>query len=137
MNTYAEQLPTDKNSNPLQGFPSPFPANASWTSENATTSSILNLGHDTTMVEVAAINTGVAIKWITSTNSSGSVVTAAGSANFDHVVPNATYRRFVVPRDTTLTQNPQSVQGVNRAEGLYNRLAIKSLGVSSVLTTEY
>ncbi len=137
MNTYAVPLATDQKGNGLQEYPSPIPAKVSWSSENATVSSILNLGHNTTVVEIAPVNTAVAIKWITAGNAgaSSSVITTAAGANFDHIVPSATYRRFVVPQE--VTGNPASIQGVNRLNGLYQRVAIKSLGISSVLTMEY
>lgn len=135
MLSYAEPQPIDQNSNVMIGYPSPFPANVSWTSENATTSSVLNLSVNTTVVEIAPINTAVAIKWITTGNTNPSVVTTAAGANFDHLVPSATYRRFVVPRETQGAAG--SIQGINPQNGLYQRLAIKSLGISSVLTTEY
>lgn len=132
--TYVKPLPQDASLNSMQEFPSPIPAQAATVSENANVSSIINLGHNTTTIEVATGGTGAAIKWITTGNTSGSVVTAASGANYDHVIPANWVRRFVVPRETV--GNPQSVQGVNRANGLYQRVAWKTLGVASVFLSE-
>jgi len=45
-------------------------------------------------------------------------------------------RRFVIPIETRADQGSSAV-GINRGEGLYQRVAIKSIGIASVLTTEY
>ncbi len=133
--TYVKPLPQDASLNTMQAFPSPIPAQSAVMSENATVSSIINLGHNTTSIEVTTLGTGAVIKWITTGNTSGSVVGIAGStANFDHIIPPNTMRPFVVPRETT--GNPQSVQGVNRANGLYQRVAWQTLGVASVFLTQ-
>ena len=134
---YAPGLPHDKNGEPQQGLPSPFVAKARYTSENATASSVVSVSHDTTVIEVAALNGDAAIRWVPTTDTAASVVTIAGStSNFDHVIANDTVRRFVIPIETAIT-NPQSVQGINRSSGLYQRVALKTMGVASVMLSEF
>ena len=75
-------------------------------------------------------------KWAAGANNGPSVIAIAGTANFDFIVPTATVRRFVVPQ--SVVGSYASVQGVNRAEGLYSGVAYISAGVaSSVLTSEF
>ena len=132
---YVKPLPQDASSNSMQEFPSPIPAQATTVSENATVSSIINLGHNTTSLEVTTLGVGAVIKWIATGNTGGSVVAVAGStSNYDHAIPPNWVRRFVVPRE--VVGNPQSIQGVNRKEGLYQRVAWKTLGIASVFLTE-
>jgi len=136
---YVTPLPVDGSSYPMQEFPSPKKALQVSVSDNATASSVIGFTHDTTSLEVGALGTGVAFRWLPSSVLLGagnaSVATAAGSGNFDHIVPPNTVRRFVVPRESQ--GNPQSVQGLNRANGLYQRVALRTLGVASVFLTEY
>lgn len=122
----------------MQEFAVPFPAIITRVSENATTSSIMNVSSITTTIEVAAITTAAAIKWVlqSNTTATSSVITIAGTANFDNVVPAGTVRRFVIPR-ATASLSMGSVSGINVQEGLYNAVAVKSMGVGSVLLTEY
>ncbi len=137
-------LPRDKDNAALQEFPAPIKAKQAWLSENATASSILLLSHDTTHLEVTAIGIGsvaAAIRWIgpsgqASVAGASSVVAIAGAtANFDHIIPAGTMRRFAIP----IESNPdsRSVMGVNRARGLYQRVAWKTLGIASVAANEY
>ena len=135
MNSYAPQTPRGKANNPKEGYPPAKVALESNTNENISVSSVLAFTHDTTEIEVAAVGQGVAGRW--AANQATSVVTATGTgANFDFVVPVSTIRRFVVPRDTSGSY--ASVQGVNRAEGLFTAIAYKTLaGNGSVLTAEY
>ena len=110
--------------------------------ENALVSSILLLTHDTTELEVAAVGQGVAGKWISQANMDASVVgtsviTAAGTANFDFIVPVSTQRRVVVPISTNV-QTDGSVMGINRKLGLFPAIAFKTLaGTGSVLAAEF
>ena len=135
MNSYAPQTPRGKDNNPKEGYPPAKVALESNTNENISVSSVLAFTHDTTEIEVAAVGQGVAGRW--AANQATSVVTATGTgANFDFVVPVSTIRRFVVPRETSGSY--ASVQGVNRAEGLFTAIAYKTLaGNGSVLTAEY
>lgn len=138
MENYSRKLPKDKTDNVMQEFAVPFPAIITRVSENATTSSIMNVSSITTTIEVAAITTAAAIKWVlqSNTTATSSVITIAGTANFDNVVPAGTVRRFVIPR-ATASLSMGSVSGINVQEGLYNAVAVKSMGVGSVLLTEY
>ena len=138
---YLPNLARDKNGEAMQNFATNASIKGIYASENASASSIITLTHDTTMIEVAAIGalpTAGVMRWVTSVagfNASTSVISAAGTANFDHVIPNNAVLRIAVPIET----NPQtgSVQGINRELGLYRRVAIKSIGVASVLLVEF
>lgn len=137
MTNYAEPLPRDKTSTELlQEFPAPVLALQRYGSENAVASSVISVTHDTTVLEVTAIGTAATLKWIATGNTNPSVISAAATANYDHVIaPNIT-RRFVIP----IESNPAyygSMMGVNRLNGLYQRVAIKSMGIASVLVSEF
>ena len=133
---YAPRLPVDASGQPMQEYPSPKLALARYASENSSVSSVVSVTHDTTAVEVAAIGGPAVLKWITAGSTNPSVISiAGGTANFDHVVGTGTVRRFVIPIESATT--PSSVQGVNRLNGLYQRVAIKSIGVASVLLAEF
>ena len=124
------------------GYPPAKVALARLNDENALVSSILLLSHDTTELEVAAVGQGIAGKWLSqatvdSSVAGTSVITAAGTANFDFTVPVNTQRRVVVPV-ATFTPTSGSVMGVNRKLGLYPAVAFKTLaGTGSVLTAEF
>lgn len=145
---YSPATPVDKYGN-VKNFYSPAKVSlASTTRENASTSSILLLSHDTTEISITGFSgvggsvVGIAGKWISRANldasvAATSVITAAGSANYDFIVPTGMTINFVVPIST----NPQtfnSVQGINRDQGLFPAIAFKSTtgGAASVLTVE-
>jgi len=115
---------------------------ASQDRENASTSSIILLTHDTTELEVAAIGQAAAGKWLSqatvdSSVAGTSVITAVSGANFDFVIPSGDMRRVVVPIATN-TQTDGSVMGINRKLGLYPAVAFKTLaGNGSVLTAQF
>ena len=134
-NNYSPQVPRGKDNNPKNDYPPAKVALESNNNENISVSSVQSFTHDTTEIEVAAVGQGVAGRW--AANQATSVVTATGAgANFDFVVPVSTVRRFVVPRETSGSY--ASVQGVNRAEGLFTGIAYKTLaGNGSVLTMEF
>ena len=134
-NNYSPAVPRGKDNNPKDGYVPAKVALESNNNENIAVSSVLAFTHDTTEIEVAAVGQGVAGRW--AANQATSVVTATGAgANFDFVVPVSTVRRFVVPRETSGSY--ASVQGVNRAEGLFQAIALKTLaGNGSVLTMEF
>lgn len=134
---YAKPLPRDKNDTPLQGFPAAVPALASYDGENASTSSVMTLTQDTTAIEIAANGGPAVMKWITQTDTTASVISATSGANYDHVIAKDTIRRFVVPREVSSATGYGSVMGMNRQEGLYRRVAVKSTGISSVMSSEY
>lgn len=140
MSNIYPKLPKDQANETMQEYPAPIVAKDSWLSENATASSVLLLGHNTTALEVHAGGKDAVIRWVAATGAAAgvsSVVAVAGAtANFDHVIPAGTVRRFAVPIEVAGTAQ-SSVQGVNRAEGLYNRVAWKTQGISSVFANEY
>ena len=135
MNAYAPSTPKGKDEMPKVGYVPAKVALESNNDENASVSSVLAFTHDTTEIEVTAVGQGIAGTW--AANQATSVVTATGTgANFDFVVPSGETRRFVIPKETAGSY--ASVQGVNRAEGLFTAIAFKTLaGNGSVLTSEY
>lgn len=130
-------LPRDKGQQAMQQYPSPMRPQTRYVSENATVSSVISVSHDTTALEIATLGTGAAMRWVTTGDTQASIVTVAGStSNFDHVVPPNAIRRFAIPIETQVT-NPSSVQGANRLNGLYQRVAVRTLGIASVFLSEY
>lgn len=135
MKNYSPDTPLSKDGIIKEGYVPAKLALASVNKENTSTSSVMLFTHDTTEIEVAPVTVGVAIRW--ATNSATSVVTAAGTANWDSVVPAGESRRYVVPIQTFVTDS-SSIQGVNRANGLYPGVAFKTIaGAGSVLLAEY
>lgn len=132
---YAQSLPRDKGSaQPMQEFPAPVLALQRYVDEDGSVSSVVNLTDRTVQVEVAAVGAAAFIKWIPTTDTQASVVTAATGSNYDHVIPAGMLRRFVVPIETIGTS---SISGANIMNGLYRRLAWKSGPIGSVLASEY
>ena len=132
---YAPLTPRDKGGSPKENYPPAKISLASSTDENASVSSVISFTHNTTEIEVAAVGQGIAGRW--AGNQAVSVVTASGTANFDFIVPSGEARRYVVPV-SVFSGSYASVQGVNRAEGLYQNIAYKTLaGNGSVLTAEF
>lgn len=132
---YSPELPLGKMGEIKTNYPPAKAALVSTTRENASISSVTALGHDTTEIEVTAIGQTAAIRW--AANQASSLVTAAGSANFDNTIPSGEFRRFVIPI-TTSGQSSGSVQGVNRREGLFQNIATRTLaGNGSVLLGEF
>lgn len=128
-------IPLDANRTPMQNYPPPSSVVATYGAENAAASSVISLTHDTVTIEIAAIGNSATMRWVRTGDTQASVVSAAGG-NFHHVIGTGTVRHFVVPIETG-TGSPASAQGINRREGLYQRVAIKSIGTASVLLTEY
>lgn len=134
-NSYSPALPLGKRGEIKTNYPPAKTALASHMEENASTSSVIALTHDTTELEVAAENATVAGRW--ATNQATSVVTAEGSANYDFLVPSGEVRRLVVPIETQ-GGTYGSIQGVNREEGLFQNVAFKTTeGNGSVLAIEF
>lgn len=134
MARYANNIPNDVAGNDVQGAAMLVPAIVSMTSENATVSSVITVNDNTTDLEVAAVAATGFVKWIARSDTTASVITVAGTANYDVVVPAGTVRRLVIPRET---QGTSSIVGANISNGLYNRYAIKSAGIGSILSTQY
>lgn len=136
MQNYAKMIPKDRSDAPMQEYAVPYPALKVTVTDNGSASSVTALSSVTTVIEVAAVNSGAGIKWTTAGSQGTSVITAAGTANFDNFIPAGVVRRFVVPRNTQSLSNA-SISGINVQEGLYSAVAIKGGGVGSVLLTEY
>jgi hypothetical protein len=122
----------------MTGQVAPALAIARYGAENATASSVITVSSITTAIEVAAVGGPAVMRWVSTSDTQASVVSAVSGANFDHVIPTGQFRRFVIP----VERMPQadtagSVLGINVAQGLYARVAVKSIGVASVLTSEY
>lgn len=130
------QLPHDKGNSPMQEYPSAIKAKATFAKDNGTASSVISFTHDTSAVEISAVGGAAVMRWITTGDTAGSVLSTAAGANFDHTIPANTVRRFAVPIESIGT-GAQSIVGINRQFGLYQRVAFKSVGIASVLTTEY
>lgn len=145
-NIYPE-TPIGKAGEVKTGYPPALVALARWNRENGSASSIILLTHDTTEIEVsAAANVGSIVgmvgKWLSqatvdSSVAGTSVISLTGTANFDFIVPGNSVRRFAVPIATNVA-NYGSVMGVNRREGLFPAVAIKTLaGNGSILVAEF
>lgn len=138
-----KNLPHDKGNVPMQEFPAPYLAKTRHTKENATVSSVVSVSHDTTSIEVAASGGfAVAIRWVPTSETAAvspfaSIITLAGAtSNYDHVIAKDTVRRFAIPIEVMATNN-SSMVGANRTNGLYQRVAFKSMGIASVLLSEF
>lgn len=135
---YAKSMPRDKGGEPIQSAPAPFVAITRYGGENGSASSVLTVSSMTTALEIVAVGGPAVMRWVATSDTQASVISAIATSNFDHVIPSGTMRRFVIPQERTPSNNPLgSVQGVNLELGLYQRVAIKSIGIASVLTTEY
>ncbi|MBX4188445.1 MAG: hypothetical protein KW793_04950 [Candidatus Doudnabacteria bacterium] len=134
--SYPKRLPVDESRTPMQDYPPAVLAKATYASENSAASSVISVTHDTTILEVSAVGGPAVMKWIATSNTGASVISAAGTANFDHTIPTGMFRKFVIPKESSNVP-ANSIVGVNRREGLYQRVAIKAVGVSSILVTEY
>lgn len=134
VNNYT-RLATDQGGHDLQEFAVPFVALKKDASDNNSASSLITLTDSTTTIEIHAIGGAAAIKWISTSNTNPSVVTTAGAtADFDLAIPANYFRRIPVPQETIGTA---SIVGLNKQAGLYNRVAVKSVGATSVLTLQF
>jgi hypothetical protein len=137
---YTKPLATDTQGNDLQDFGIPFKAIARYATNNPTASSVITLNDNTTSVDVYAAGQSVAIRWVPATETASvspfaSVITGGTTPNFDYVVPQNYYRRFVVPIET---QGVNSIVGLGVQAGTYRRLAVISAATaSSILVSEF
>lgn len=139
---YARGIPMGNNQMPASYLAPPtVKAVSQYLSENATVSSVITLTQNTTAVEVSAQGTPVALRWVyvadAATAATSVIAIAGATANFDHVVPANTIRRFVVPIEVNNPQGYGSMVGANIENGLFRRLAYKTQGIASVAVTEY
>lgn len=138
-------LPHSQAGDSLQEFPAPYLSKARYTNENGVASSVISVSPDTTSLEITANGGAAIMRWIpigetAAVGPFASVIGVTGAtANYDHVIPANTMRRFAIPIEGTY-QAPSSMVGSNIENGLYRRVAIKSatlLGLSSILVSEF
>jgi len=128
-----KSLPRDGQGEPLQEFPTPFKAIVTRNRDSAIASSVITLNDNTTVVEVVTTGGPAFIKWIPTTDTAASVISAGVAADFDNAISTNTIRRFAVPIERFVAQ--ASVVGLNRQYGLYQRVAI--IGSASVASIEF
>ena len=117
----------------FQEFPTANKALVTRLRESAVASSVITLNDNTTVVEVAAVGGPAFLRWVATSDTQGSVISAAGTANFDNAVAPNTIRRFAVPIENFVAQT--SIVGLNKQYGLYNRVAL--IGTASVASIEF
>jgi hypothetical protein len=141
--SYAAGTPVGNNEVPIYGSPAAVAAIATTIKDTApTASSIRTLTENTTAIEVGATGGPVYIKWLTQavvdSSVAGTSVIATGAANFDHMIPAASVRRFVVPIVTNKAAGYGSFMGANVENGLYPNVAvIGGTGASVISITQY
>ena|SRR3990167_264527 len=144
MANYVQPIPVDKNNASLQEFPAPVRAITSvMMRENAVASSALALDPNATSIEVNALGgQGIAIRWVASTeiptvSPRASVIASGLGANFDHLIPADSYRRFAIPKETQGIGT--GTMQIGSTFGLYQRVAQINAGIvaSSVLIVQY
>ena len=134
MQLYAKGPPIGDNQQPIQDAPPPVRALVSRLIENAVTSSVISVSHDTTALEVATAGVPALFRWVTTADTQASVTTT----NFDHIIPPNAVRRFVIPIEAINSgMGYGSVQGMNREAGLFQRYAWRTNTAGSVMSTEY
>lgn len=150
MLNYAARVPADSSGLPLESYPAAkihLPqtttnAPSVLSMDNGSFSSVMTLNDNTTVLEIAATNAAAVLRWVPVGETAAapaagpfqSVITVQGTANFDHVIPKDSVRRFVVPIET---RGSTSVVGLNIQNGLYNKVAVKSFGIGSVSTLQF
>jgi hypothetical protein len=142
---YARGVPMGNNQMPFQGNGTPPAVAAIATNvrdSSPNVSSIVVLNQNTTAVEVGATGGNAYIKWLAqsvvdSSVAGTSVIGTGASANFDHVIPPSTYRRFVIPINANNPQGYSSQVGANRENGLYPNMAVAGGGASIIAITQY
>lgn len=141
---YARGIPMGNNQMPASYIAPPAVAAVATKIKDSatTTSSILILTQNTTAIEVTASGGPAYIKWLTqavvdSSVAGTSVIATGATANFDHSIPAASYRRFVVPIASNVPQGYSSQVGANRENGLYPNVAYVGVATSIIAINEY
>lgn len=141
---YARGIPMGNNQMPASYIAPPAVAAIQTTVADVTptTSSIRTLSQNTTAIEVGAVGGPAYIKWLTQSvvdsSVAGTSIVATGAANFDHIIPAASYRRFVVPIATHYSAGQGSLVGANVENGLYPNVAVLGgTGASIISLTQY
>lgn len=140
---YAMGKPMGNNQVPFFDSPPAIKAIATTVRDTtATVSSILALSQNTTAVEVASTGGPTYIRWysqatVDSSVAATSVITTGSGAAFDHAIPAASVRRFVVPISIQVV-GATSLQGANRDNGLFTHLGMAGgTGASVIAITQY
>lgn len=141
---YARGIPLGNNQMPASYVAPPAVAAIGTTVRDSTTttSSIMVFNQNTTAIEVAATGGPAYIKWlgqsvVDSSVAGTSVIGTGATANFDHVIPAASYRRFVIPIFSNSPQGYSSQVGANRENGLYPNMAYVGVVTSTIAVTQY
>lgn len=125
MQTYSPQLARDEGSTPIQDQPPPITVKQLTVAAPPAASSVITFSANTTMVEVSTGNTPLAFKW-----GSASVIAAAGTANFDHLIPIGQTKRYTIPHNTMGATS--SIVGKNALNGLFTTMAV--ISASSIVS---
>lgn len=130
----------DRDGTPMLESLPPFPAIQVNMRETGVASSVWALNANTTAVLVTAMGGGAAIRW--AANQATSVFASVGGMSYDATLAPNESRLFAVPRSVMGIANWSAIQspsivGLNTSEGLYPGIATRSLGIGSVLLTEY
>lgn len=138
MQNYARGIPVGNNQMPASyDAPPPVKAIARYLDENGAASSVITLTQNTTAIEIGTQTQPALLRWIATSDIEASVFGNASIMNFDHMIPAATVRRFVVPIESFVGDTSNSVQGANRENGLFRRVAYNTQGIASVALSEY
>lgn len=147
MQNYAKGKPVGNNQIPFYDSPPPVLAIARTIKETGVgTSSILVLTDDTTAIEVVAMGGTAFIKWLAQSTVDGSVagssiIATGATANYDHAIPNATVKRFVVPisasNNVTVGAVSTSMVGANVENRLFKNVAFVGTAASVIGITQY
>src|SRR3990167_2202680 len=139
---YSKGKAVGNNGIPQYDSPPPVKAIATTVKDAATTtSSILVLNANTTAIEVSPTGGPAFIRWlpqstVDSSVAGTSILSTGAGANFDHVIPAATVRRFVVPI-AVIPNSHTSVQCANALNGLYANMAYIGAVTSIIAVTQY
>ena len=142
---YAKGKPMGNNQVPFYDSPPAIPAIARKVNDQSTTvSSILVLTDNTTAIEVVAAGGTAFIKWLSQATVDGSVagtsILSTGAANYDHAIPAATVKRFIVPvslsNNVTTGAASTSMVGANVENRLFKHVAFIGTTASIIGITE-
>lgn len=138
-NPYSQQA-RDTSGESLPEFVVPRKAVSVFGLDNGAASSIMTLSDNATTVEVLTGASAAVYRWVPSTETAaapaGSVFATANTGNYDGIIPPNYFRRLSIPIERVPTPSNLS-GGSNSRNGLYNRIAIRTLGIGSVLTVQY
>lgn len=126
---YAPKQARDTTNTEIPAVPAPILAKVTTSYAPPATSSVITFGANTTMIEVSALNASLALKWGCFNNNPSVIAAAGATANYDHIIPVNTTRRFVIP---VSVMGSSSVVGANAANGLFTTCAV--IATTSVLT---